>query len=88
MNKITQTELRRQAATAIIPARMGVGASAAFTDGSVWTVTYDSYLSSLTIGADAVIRAADGRGLILTVNGTETPFVPGTYEGEIVISVF
>ena len=63
------------------------GAAANFTDGSVWTVTHDSYLSSLTIGTDASVQAEDGHDLVMTVNGAETPLAPGTYEGEIVIMV-
>lgn len=61
------------------------GAAASFTDGSVWTVTHDSWLASLTIGADASVQAADGQPLTMTVDGVPTPIVPGTYEGEIVV---
>lgn len=63
------------------------GAAATFTNGSVWTVTHESYLASLTIGDDARLTAPTGRTLTMTVNGTETPIAPGTYTGEIVISV-
>ena len=63
------------------------GAAASFTDGSVWTVTHDSYLSALTIGDDAAVKAADGHTLSMTVNGVQTPIAPGTYEGEIVVWV-
>ena len=63
------------------------GASAAFLGDSVWTVTHDSYLSSLTIGEDASVQAESGHSIVLTVNGAETFPVPGEYEGEIVISV-
>ena len=63
------------------------GAAASFTDGSVWTVTHDSYLSALTIGNDAAVKAADGHTLSMTVNGVQTPIAPGTYEGEIVVWV-
>lgn len=63
------------------------GATASFTDGSVWTVTHDSYLTGLTIGADASVRAEGGHSLSMTVNGAEKPVAPGSYEGEIVIHV-
>ncbi len=63
------------------------GAAASFTDGSVWTVTHDSYLSSLTLGDDAAVKAADGQTLSMTVNGAPTPIVPGSYAGEIVITI-
>ena len=63
------------------------GAVASFTDGSVWTVTHDSYLAGLTLGADASVVGADGAALTMTVNGAETPLTAGTYEGEIVITL-
>lgn len=63
------------------------GAVASFTDGSVWTVTHDSYLAGLTVGADASVVGANGAALTMTVNGTETPLTAGTYEGEIVITL-
>lgn len=63
------------------------GAVASFMDGSVWTVTHDSYLSGLTIGEDASIQAAEGRTLTMTVNGVKMPVTPGSYEGEIAITI-
>ena len=63
------------------------GAAASFTAGSVWTVTHDSYLSSLTIGEGASVQTEDGHTPSMTVNGVPTPIAPGTYEGEIVLLV-
>lgn len=63
------------------------GASASFTAGSMWTVTHDSYLASLTIGEDARLVAPEGMTLTMTVNGVITPIATGTYTGEIVITL-
>lgn len=65
----------------------GAGATASFTDGSVWTVTHDSYLSGLTIGAGSKIIAPTGKTLTMTVDGAKTVIAPGSYSGEIVITV-
>ena len=59
------------------------GASAVFTDGSVWTVTHESWLSSLTLAEDASVVGADGAAVTLYVDGVETPLLPGTYSGEL-----
>jgi len=63
------------------------GAVASFTDGSIWTVTHDSYLAGLTIGEDAAVIAPAGKSLTMTVDGTETNIAPGSYSGEIVITL-
>jgi hypothetical protein len=56
-------------------------------DGSTWTVTGTSYLSSLTVGADGTVAAPAGRTVSMTVDGVATPIVPGhTYTGDIVLS--
>ena len=52
-------------------------------NGSVWTVTGDSYLASLTIDETSSIQ---GEGLTMTVDGVPTEIAPGTYAGEIVLS--
>ena len=63
------------------------GLSLAVTNGSVWTVTEDSYLTSLTIDATSSIVGADGAAVTMTVDGVETPIAAGTYTGEIVITL-
>jgi hypothetical protein len=55
-------------------------------DGATWTVTDTSYLTSLTIN-DGNIQATDGKQVVMTVDGVETPIASGTYTGNIVISV-
>jgi uncharacterized protein YceK len=56
-------------------------------DGATWTVTDTSYLTSLTI-SDGTIQAADGKQVVMTVDGVETLIESGqTYTGDIVISV-
>jgi len=71
--------------TAAEPINNGVIAS--FDKSSVWTVTGTSYLTSLTIAKGAVIKAAKGKALTLTVNGKQTDIAPGTYKGKVVIRV-
>ncbi len=56
--------------------------------GSAWTVTGTSYLTSLTLAADATLRAPRGRSVTLTVDGTRTAIEPGrTYTGAITVAV-
>lgn len=55
---------------------------------SVWTVEGTSYLTSLSVGADAAVQGAEGRDVVLTVDGVVTPLVAGvTYEGAIVVEL-
>lgn len=58
----------------------GAGLSLAVTNGSVWTVSQASYLTSLTVDAASTIHGT------MTVNGAATPIAAGTYTGEIVIT--
>ncbi len=53
------------------------------TNGSVWMVTGANYLSGLTIDETSQIK---GMGLEMTVNGVKTEILPGSYEGEIVLT--
>ncbi len=55
--------------------------------GSTWTVTGTSYITSLTIGDDSSIAALEGYKLTMTVNGVEKTIKPGTYKGNIVLTV-
>ena len=49
---------------------------------SVWTVTADCYLTSLTIASGAVVKGAH-----MIVDGEEQELLPGTYTGKIKLSV-
>lgn len=56
--------------------------------GSAWTVTGTSYLTALTLAADATVRAPRGRSVTLTVDGTATEPTPGqTYTGAITLTL-
>ena len=58
------------------------GTAVELLDGSVWNVTGDSVLESLTISEDSAVIYGSA-----TVNGTPTELLPGqTYTGEIVIT--
>lgn len=65
----------------------GFGLILALKNGSVWTVTEDSFLTELTIDAASSIAGANGAAVTMTVNGVATPIAAGTYTGEIVISL-
>ncbi len=54
---------------------------------SAWTVTGQSYLTSLTLEPGAQVQAPAGKAVSMTVDGVETPIAPGTYKGQIVLSV-
>lgn len=55
--------------------------------GDVLAVDETTRLSRLTIGDGAVLTAPEGHSLTLTVDGVETPMAPGTYEGDVVLTV-
>lgn len=56
--------------------------------GSAWTVTGTSYLTRLTLAADATVRAPRGKSVTMTVDGTATAIrAGGTYSGAIVLTV-
>ncbi|MFE4626422.1 hypothetical protein [Streptomyces mirabilis] len=56
--------------------------------GSTWTVTGTSYLTRLTLAADAAVRAVSGKSVTMTVDGTQTAIeAGGVYSGAIVLTV-
>jgi hypothetical protein len=67
--------------------------------GEAWALTETTSLTSLTIGEGATITAPEGKSVTLTVDGVETGqalattagydlvFVPGTYTGDVVLTV-
>ncbi len=57
-------------------------------ENSVWTVTGECYLSSLILQEGAKIVGIDGKTVTMSVNGTNIPMVPGSYTGDIRLSVF
>jgi hypothetical protein len=64
------------------------GVIASLTNGSRWTVTGTSYLSSLDIAADASVVAPGGRTVSMTVDGVATDITPGSaYTGAIQLTV-
>ncbi len=65
----------------------GFGLTLSLENGSVWTVTENSYLTSLTIDADSAIQGVKGAAVTMTVDGVETAIEAGSYAGDIVISV-
>ena len=55
--------------------------------GSAWTLTDTCYITGLTLADGAVLKAAGGKRLSMTVDGVETPVQSGAYIGKIVLSV-
>lgn len=56
-------------------------------ENSTWVVDATTKLSKLTISDGAAITAPDGYSVTLSVNGVGKPIEPGTYEGNIVLSI-
>ncbi len=54
--------------------------------GQVVTET-ETHANGLTIQAGNLPKAADGKFLVMTVNGVETPIAAGTYQGKVVLEV-
>lgn len=78
-------ELTNIKQTAHEPVNNGVIVS--FDKNCVWTVTGTSYLTSLTMAKDAVIKAPEGKTLTMTVDGVKTKITAGIYTGKIVMKV-
>lgn len=74
--------------TNTVRAAVNNGAIVRLNSGSTWTVTGTSYLTSLTVAADAAVKAPRGRTLTATVDGTATAVGPGTtLTGAITLTV-
>ncbi len=54
---------------------------------SVWTVTGDSYITSLTLAEGAAVKAPEGKKLEVTVDGKAAQLAAGTITGKIHIAV-
>ena len=88
LNLITwdnRDELSNITQTAALPVNNGVVVT--LDKDSRWTVTGDSYLTSLTLAPGAVIEGADGRSVSMTVDGVETGISAGSYTGVIAVSI-
>ncbi|MFE0518152.1 hypothetical protein [Streptomyces sp. NPDC058954] len=74
--------------TNTVQAAVNNGAIVRLNSGSTWTVTGTSHLTSLTLAADAAVRAPRGKRVTLTVDGKETALTPGAgYTGDLVLTV-
>jgi hypothetical protein len=56
-------------------------------DGSTWVVDKTTTLTELSVGKGTSITVPEGHTLTMTVDGTETPVNPGSYKGNIVLTV-
>ncbi|MFF5141680.1 hypothetical protein ACFY6U_18450 [Streptomyces sp. NPDC013157] len=74
--------------TNTVQAAVNNGVVVKLNSGSTWTVTGTSYLTSLTLAADAAVQAPRGKSVKLTVDGTETAITAGsTYTGALTLTV-
>ena len=64
------------------------GVVVAITNGSVWTVTGNCYLTSLTIGGSSWLIAPEGKKVAMRVNGKDVKIAAGTYTGNIELIVW
>jgi hypothetical protein len=55
--------------------------------GLIWVVDKTTNLSSLTISNGAFVIAPEGYSVTMTVDGVETGIVPGSYKGNIVLTL-
>jgi hypothetical protein len=53
---------------------------------SAWEVSETTRLSQLTIAGTASVIAPEGCQVTMTVDHVETPILPGTYTGDIVLT--
>jgi hypothetical protein len=63
------------------------GVIVTLTNGSRWTVTGTSYLTSLTIDEGSTITAPKGNKVTMMVDGVVKTIEPGGYKGKIVLTV-
>ena len=56
-------------------------------ENSVWTVSGDSYITSLTLAQGATVKAPEGKQLKVTVDGKVAELTAGTITGKIHIAV-
>ncbi len=63
------------------------GVSVRLDKNSAWIVDKTSYITSLTIDRGAVVKAPEGYILEMTVDGRTVKVRPGTYRGDIILSV-
>jgi hypothetical protein len=54
--------------------------------GETLEVAEITKLTKLTIAEDAIVTAVAGYSLTMTVNGVETPILPGVYRGKVVLT--
>jgi len=64
---------------------VGCGAKKTLDAGAKWEVAETVHMTRLTIAEGAVISAPEGKIVVMTVDGVETPIAAGTYKGKVVI---
>ncbi len=85
---ITPIDYRLLGAVVDTPAAsVNNGVVVAITNGSVWTVTGNCYLTSLTIAGQSWLIAPEGKKLTMKLNGKDKKIAAGSYTGKIELIV-
>ena len=53
---------------------------------SSWIVTGTSYITSLMLAENGIVKAQSGKKVVMIVDGVETEVKPGNYTGHIVLT--
>ncbi len=53
---------------------------------SSWIITGTSYITSLTLAENGIIKGQSGKKIVMTVDGAETELKAGSYRGHIVLT--
>jgi hypothetical protein len=85
ISKENQTEFHSITDTAKPAVNNGVIVN--LTNGSMWTVTGNSYLTGLTIADGSTVTAPQGSKVNMTVNGAKTEIKAGKYYGKIALTL-
>jgi uncharacterized lipoprotein YehR (DUF1307 family) len=84
--RFIQTLVLIAAATILTASLTGCGGSKSIEAGTSWEIEDTTKFRKLTIADASTITAPAGYSGTMTVDGVETPMVPGSYEGDIVLT--
>jgi hypothetical protein len=73
--------------TDIVQPAVNNGVIVNLTNGSAWTVTGTSYVTSITIADGSTVTAPEGYKVTMTVNGVKKEIKAGKYSGKITLAV-
>jgi hypothetical protein len=85
ITKANQTEFH--SITDTVRPAVNNGVIVNLTNGSTWTVTGTSYITSLTIADGSAVTAPEGSKVTMTVNGVKKEIKAGKYSGKITLTL-